>query len=463
VHDAGTDNDKITGESQMATSPLGACRLLALALAGLLLAACLPLAQEKKGPDSGLGPIATPNTGPPSGIAVPQVPVVRVNIDQAGKRACVEDTPVNITIRDDFKGDRLTITQTFVPPSLFGPKVDHYSSRALERLEIGLCGRQNTLEYRLAVSNRSLDRPRAFKIVGSFGPDYVTLDFNTNASGHHVALEQPVTIDMQLRGGQDQVQINAHTFAGGAFTVAADLGPDSDSFTLNTWSRPIVGDVVVKVEGKEGNDTIFLDLFDNASAFHVPAGGSLTIEASGDTLDQFDFGNDNVSDHGGDQVIAAFRGTVDGALRIKLHGDDTLARVKHLECLHQSQPCAFYCHCSALVCTYGLNPDEPPICDAPVGLERLLRENPAYANDTVKLRTNILAGSKGTVQLSVDGGLASDEVVLVAETGSDELTFYQAALTGGQSHPFKTDGCFASAGVTVSGCDLTLPGPGEFN
>jgi hypothetical protein len=435
------------------------CRTLVTSALILLLTAGLATGQEKKAPSSGPGRVASPVPG----IVVPQVPVLRINLDETGKRRCVENTPVNITIRDDLKGDRLTVTQEFVPPSPFGPKVDHYSSRALERLEVGLCGTANTLNYRLDVSNRNLDRPRALKIVGSFGPDYVMLDFSTNASGHHVTIAERVAIDMRLHGGNDQVQINAHTFAGGAFTVAADLGPDSDSFTLNTGSRPIVGDVAVKVEGKEGNDTIFLDLFDNASAFHVPADGSLTIEASGDTLDQFVFGNDNVADHGRDQVIAAFRGTVDGALHIKLHGDDTLARVKHLECLHQSQPCAFYCHCSALVCTYGLNPNEPPICDAPVGLERSLRDNPAYANDTVKLLADVLAGSKGTVRLSVHGGLASDAVVLVAETGSNELTFYQAALTGGQPHAFKTDGCFASAGVTVSGCDLTLPGPGEFN
>lgn len=439
----------------MTTAQRYARRSLAVAALALLLAACESPGQDKKTPSQGPGPVA--------GIALPQVPVLRLNIDQNGNRTCVEDTKVNIFIVDDLKGDRLTVTQETVPPSPFGPKVDHYSAQALERLEIGLCGTANTLDYRLGVSNSSLDRPREFKILGSFGPDAVKLDFAVNASGHHVTIEDRVAVELALYAGMDQVQINAHTFAGDDFSVAADLGPDNDSFTMAPWSRPILGDVTVKVEGKEGRDTIFIDFTDNASAFHVPADGSLTIEASGDTLDQFFFGNDNVADHGSDQVIVSFRGTVDGTLRIALHGDDTIARIKDLQCADASQPCLFYCQCKSHPCSATLLPFETPICDAPQGLERVLRDNPAYANDTVKLQTAILAGSKGAVQVAVDGGLASDEVVLVVDNASSQLAAYQATLTGGQPHAQKTDACFASPGIAIEHCDATLPGPGDFN
>ena len=433
----------------MTTAQRSARRSLAAMALALLISGC-------QTPDQVVGPVPE--------VPLPQVQILRINLDHNGNRTCIEDAaPTIIEIVDDMKNNRLVVTQTTSPPTLLGPKVDQYSSTALERLEIALCGEQNSLDYRLAVSNRNLTVPREFRILGSVGFDYVRLNFATNASGHHVTIDARVAVEMALYAGQDEVQIDAHTFAGGEFSVAADLGPGSDSFTMATWSNPILGSVAVKVEGKEGSDTIFFDLTDNASAYHVPVGGSLIIEASGDTLDQFFFGNDNVADHGSDQVIAAFRGTVDGTLRIALYGDDTIARVKDLQCAHASQPCHFYCQCTLLVCTGPLHPFEPPVCDAPNGLERVLRDNPAYANDTVKLQATILADSTGNVHLSADGGLASDVVVLVADNAGSEPADYSATLTGGQPHPLKTDACFASPGVTVVHCDATLPGPGGFN
>jgi hypothetical protein len=433
----------------MTTAQRSARRSLAAMALALLIAAC-------QTPDQVVGPVPEE--------PLPQVQILRINLDYNGNRNCVEDAaPTIIEIVDDMKNNRLVVTQRTEPPSLLGPKIDHYSSTALERLEIALCGGQNSLDYRLAVSNRNLTLPREFRILGSFGFDSVRLNFATNASGHHVTIEARVAVEMALYAGQDEVQIDAHTFAGDDFSVAADLGPGGDSFTLVTWPNPILGSVAVKVEGKEGDDTLFFDLTDNASAFHVPVGGSLTIEASGDTLDQFFLGNDNVADHGSDQVIAAFRGTVDGTLRIALFGDDTIARVKDLQCAHASQPCLFYCQCTLPVCTVPLHPFDPPVCDAPNGLERLLRDNPAYANDTVKLQATILAGSTGILHVSADGGLASDTVVLVVDNAGSEPADGWATLTGGQPHPFKTDACFASPGVTVQHCDATLPDPGDFN
>lgn len=422
---------------------------------------CLLLAGCQAAPEAKKAPVI-----PPPGIALPELPVLRINVDQDGRSACVENTPVVLTIVDDIKNDRVIVTQTTTPPSPFGPKVDHYSSTKLQRIEVTLCGSRNNFSYKLAASNTSLSVPREFKITGSAGFDYVTLDFYTNGSGHHVTIDSPVVAELALGGASDQVEIKVNKFNGSDFRVAADLGPGSDSFTLSTRSQPMTGSVAIRVEGKEGGDNIYLDFYDNAASFVIPQNGSLKIDASGDTLDQFGLATDNVADHGSDRIITAFRGAVHGNLQIALHGDDTITRLKDLQC--STPACLFYCQCNG-PCPPSL-PGTQPVCNAPQGLEKVLQNNPGYANDTVKLKLDIQTDSTGVVNASVDGGLSSDEVVLVVNNESSQLSFYKVVLSGGQPHRSKSDACFAvptaaddPSAVTIEHCNQTLPDPGPFD
>ena len=411
---------------------------------------------------------------PAVAIPIPEAPLLRINVDQDGQSTCIEDAaPTILTIVDDIKNDRVTVTQTTTPPSPLGPKIDHYSSSKLRRIEATLCGNSNSFSYKLAASNTSLSVPREFKINGSAGFDYVTLDFYANGSGHHVTINSPVVADLAMGGASDQVEVKVNKFNGGDFRVTADLGPGNDSFNLFTRPRPIVGSVAIRVEGKEGSDNIFLDLYDNAESFVIPQGGSIKIDASGDTLDQLVLATDNVADHGSDKIITAFRGTVHGSLQVALYGDDTSTRLKDLQCLGSVQglppACVFYCQCSNGPCPPHL-PGSQPICNTPQGLENVLQTNSAYANDTVKLKLDIQADSTGVVDALVDGGLSSDAVVMVVNNESSQLSNYNATLTGGQPHHFKSDACFASptavgnpSAVSVEHCDQMLPDPGSFD
>lgn len=408
-------------------------------------------------------------------IPIPEVSILRINVDQNGQNTCIEDAaPTIITIVDDIKNDRVTVTQTTTPPSPLGPKIDHYSSSELRRIEATLCSSSNnSFSYKLAASNTNLLVPREFKINGSAGFDYVSLDFYANGSGHHVTINSPVVAELALGGGSDQVEVRVNKFNGSDFRVDADLGSGNDSFSFVTWPRPIAGSVAIRVEGKEGHDNIFLDFYDNAESFVIPHGGSLKIDASGDTLDQLVLATDNVADHGSDKIITAFRGTVHGNLHISLHGDDTITRLKDLHCLGSAPgllpACIFYCQCSNGPCPPHL-PGSQPICNAPQGLENMLQKNSTYASDTVKLKLDIQADSSGVVDVLVDGGLSSDEVVMVVNNESSQLSNYNATLTGGQPHHFKSDACFASptaignpSAVSVEHCDQMLPDPGSFD
>lgn len=421
----------------------------------LLLGGCHAAQQDKKKPSQ-----------PAIGIALPELPVLRINVDQEGKGTCIEDTPVIFTIVDDIKNDRVIVTQTTTPPSPFGPKIDHYSSSALRRVEVVLCGSRNSFTYKLAASNTSLSVPREFKIKGSAGFDYVMLDFYTNGSGHHVTIESPVSAELELGAGSDQVEVKINKFNGSDFRIAADLGPGHDSFSLITQPMPMTGSVAIRVEGKEGNDSIFLDLYDNADFFVIPQDGSVRIDASGDTLDQFGLATDNVADHGSDRIVTAFRGTVHGSLQVALYGDDTITRLKDLQC--STPACVFYCQCDG-PCPPPF-PGSAPVCTSPKGLEKVLKNNPAYANDTVKLKLDVQADSTGVVDALVDGGVSSDGVVLVMNNESNQLSSYKAVVSGGQPHHFKSDACFAtptavgnSSAVHVEHCDQILSDPGPFD
>ena len=417
------------------------------------------------GPGAGRGAGGPTRRGGPTrqleGLLLPATPVVRVNTASDGSAACPHTLPTTVDVVDDLAAGRTTVTVDTSPPSSSGPIVQKVSASALQRIEVHLCGSSNSFRYQLAASNRTLTRPRQLNITGADGPDYVTVDLYANRSGHHVTVEQPVGIALRTGSGSDQVEIRLNKLAGPAVAATADLGSGNDSFTLVTRPQPMQGSLDLRVEGKQGNDGIFLDLYDTVP-FVVPQGSSITMHVSGDTLDTFAQVSDNLANHGSDRLVAGFRGQVLGSLDIRLVGDDNLFRLKDLAC---SRPvCAFRCECASGPCPPPTAFDWPT-CDAPRGLEAAIRNDPAYAGDTVKLRLDLTSGSSGSVTASLDGGLGGDEVVFDPtdiSAGGHFLT-----LSGGQPHHFKSpDRCYPGPGqsvVSVQDCDETLPGPGDFN
>ncbi len=263
----------------------------------------------------------------------------------------------------------------------------------------------------------------------------------------------------------DSVGIDTYTIGGGTMKVNANLGSNNDNFSFKSYPHTMAGSLDLTVEGGANNDQFNFFLND----VNVPAGSTLAVRASGDTLDQFPNPKDNVADHGQDRIWSGFSGEVDGTLTLQYYGDDTIIRGLDLAC--STPACILYCFCSEPVCNPIRQPGDPALCNAPTGLEASLAQVPNYATDFVQSRVILRKGSSGKVTALVDGGLGGDGVALVMQNDNavGALQSYSATLSGGQPHNFKNDGCYASSTtqgsssfVAVLGCNEVNPSLGQF-
>jgi hypothetical protein len=393
--------------------------------------------------------------------------VIRINVDQNGQPTCASTANTIVSVVDDINGNVVAVTFNDYPGSTT-KKTHQYQAGVLEKFDVYLCGTNNDFRYQLAALNSQLSLPRTFRIAGGASSDDVTLNFYANAAGQYITMTQAPVVDIDFGRAptgwgedlDDTVSIKVNNIGGGTMDVAAKLGVGNDYFELVTNAKPMDGSLDLTVEGESGHDILWFDLFDYTTQLDIPEGKTVSIRASGDTLDALS-SQGNVADHGEDRVQLGYRGVVDGTFTLELRGDDAVMRTVAPQCANGS--CAFLCQGTG--------------CAQPTGVEAALR-NPEvwYAGDLVQAQTEFLAGSTGSVSVLVDSGIGSDLGSLVVANANPGPTSYfpsgpfqqySTSLTLGLAHGFKNDWCYAAPVTTltqlaiwpvpVSNCNTWLP------
>jgi hypothetical protein len=433
------------------TSPARARSRAGLTAAAILLA-----------PAISSGQFLIPGVKPPHTA----VEVIRINVDEYGKPACATNSSTVVAVVDDIVNDVVTVTVNDYSGSTT-VSTKEYMSSVLRKIDVRFCGPSNSFTYQLAANNYQLSLPREFRLNGGSSTDYVVLQFANNAAGQPVTMTSAPTADIRLgglppslsSGTDDSVGIYVRNVGGGTMRLTATLGTGNDGLSFVTHAKPMEGSLDLTVEGGAGDDTLWFDLWDPVSQVDIPAGKTVSIRASGDTLDSLST-QANVADHGMDRVQGGFRGTVDGTLVLQFHGDDKVVRSVSSQCA--TTDCVLFCQGSA--------------CAQPTGLEAVMEADPWYASDIVQAQVRLLDGSTGTVDIDVDGGLGSDGVSLNVTNDNQpswstvypfgSFQQYSTELSGGQSHYKKTDYCYASPysatqlvawEVTMTGCNVFEP------
>ena len=368
---------------------------------------------------------------------------------------------MDVEVEDDFQNDVLTLTRNDEIVSLTASEVT--------QINVELCGAANAFSYQVAAPNTSLDLPRSFRIVGHEGFDQIAFEFDSNSAGQYLSLGVAPCVELDLGGGQDQVEIRTYQVGGGVLQIDADLGPGNDDFDYTNYPTGFDGSLMLNVEGGPGDDHVAA-MFNGGT---VPAARSVTINLAGDTLD---FGNvnpyDNVADHGADVMRLTWQARVDGSLSARVRGDDALQRFIDLGCgqsILSDSTCVFRSSSTrGPECTsFAPPPPDFSPSDTPCDLEAaLLQPDSLYAADDVQTLLRVVPQSSGSIDMLVDGGLASDEVVLLVD-GVDHIAGLASAdltVTGGQQPRYKYDLCFAGdpdasvgAWVAVENCDEIDP------
>lgn len=369
---------------------------------------------------------------------------------------------IGVTILDNPEEGWTDITiEAFTLDELVNAR---WTKASIDRYVVKLCGRSNSFSYMVAAGVESLRRAKSFDITGGDGFDYVTINLANNGAGRPMAHAAPVEVDLDLGGLQDQVELRLRPAKDGALDLVGDLGPGNDGFGIVTYAGTITRAYDLSVAGGMGNDWIFVPF---TQPQRVHQGGRIRLRLSGDTLPEPGVISpmDNVADHGADVVVGAFDGRVDGTVDIELDGDDGLQRIRDLACLNAvgGFNCAFRGPATrGLDCRGAVrpNPLEPSL--GPCDLEDALRNLPGYAYDKVQAHLDLESiGPQGTVRAVVDGGLGTDESVMIVKMeDATRAARLDASLTGGQEYRWQYDLCFVDGTssqvrdrIVVENCD----------
>ena len=388
-----------------------------------------------------------------------------------------------ITISEDPKYKRTQIQ--------VGEKTVRIDQDRISRIRVEFCREANNFTYQLLGGNKAFSAPRDISIIGGSSFDYISFKLDNNGHGRPITLKTQLRINMDLKDGQDQVEVRTRDIApSGLLEVKADLGAGHDGFTWVTHSNVTwAGDVTLDLNAGEDDDQVFISMAQDVS---IAASSNARFTVYGDSRGTLSNPRDNVADHGADKILASFKGTVKGRFDMKLQGDDGLLRIQDLEC-RTSEDCIFrYQLTGNYRCPerIDINTSMHNQC---IDLERALkfaseevvghhvlncrlpgstaniRLRPCsdevarnylrlltYAQDTVQARVKILEGSTGSSDINLDGGLASDHTVLLYSRDTVEASRHTKQLSGGQTHRYKTDHCFPQFvyGTPSQGCDV---------
>ncbi len=379
--------------------------------------------------------------------------------EQRSKRYSVRcrDDNTSVIIEEDPANEKVRIT--------INDLSETKSQDSILEFNIKLCGVSNSLTYKLKGPNLEFTANRNFKIKGKEGFDYVSFKLGSNSSGRNgVELNSVINIDMDLGGGQDQVEVRLNnTTNRSSLALRGTLGGGHDGMSWITRDRStLAGEIVLDLDGSSGDDHFFIDMYNGITA---KTGSRTFLKLVGDTRDKVLDPKDNVPDHGRDSIHFAFGGEIDGDLEALFIGDDGALRIPDTECIgFTSTECVFFYSSRDPACLPLLvgtpDPNNPgyvrPTSPECRDLEHMLKNVPRYGYDSVQAAVIIAEGSTGTSNVKVDGGLSGDDVVLLHRIDAERKPPHKGTITGGQIHRSKTDACYPRLinAIPATNCDV---------